>query len=308
MTQAWKTACRREQEAWKQRSDTLPPEAREDGHTWIERSGAPLKVGPYPVCLPLDHAAHNLVPSVRAEALRRFAAHGIRWHGDGPDHVGPSSHLLSSQVHCVNTLLSLGEALLEFTRQAVPDATAVAPIEDDSPVAFEWIGLQDHLGEGRGRPRRRGQFVTSADALLVADSPRGRTAIVVEWKLVELGRSPVSTHGPGGTDRRRVYADALARAELAIDVEQALVSSCSYQLLRQLLLGAEMVRTSELGVRRAVLLHACPTPNRAQLDAPGPDWANVGGSVEVVRADTRSWMSATPELEERYGGLADLDP
>ncbi len=304
MSRAWKATCRADQEAWKQRTATLPPRAKLPGHTWLEGRGGPRKVGPFPFCLPLTHARHNLLPGVRDEALRRFAAHGIRWHGDGPDHPGPNSHLLSSQVHCVNTLLSLGDAALEFARQAVPDATAVLPIEDGSPVAFEWIGLEDHLGEGRGRRRRRGQYVTSADALMVAESPTGRTAVLIEWKLVELGRAPVATHGSGGTDRRQVYAPAMARSGFELEVEAGLASAPAYQLMRQLLLGSEMVHAGELGVQRAVLIHACPTPNRAQLDAPGPDWPSLAGAVRYLHVDTRRWMAATPELAERYGGLA----
>lgn len=41
-----------------------------------------------PVCLPLAHTAENLIVGVRAEAIERFARHGIEWHHASESHDG----------------------------------------------------------------------------------------------------------------------------------------------------------------------------------------------------------------------------
>ena len=107
----WYSRSRRAQEHWKGTTHQLPDAARAAGRTWVESRGERVAVGPFPVCLPESHAAHNLLPEIRAEALRRFADHGIQWHGatPGPDGPLPSTHLLDSQVQCVNALLCLAQ-------------------------------------------------------------------------------------------------------------------------------------------------------------------------------------------------------
>jgi hypothetical protein len=57
----------------------------------------------YDTCLPLEFAHYNLLPEAQEAALERFRKLGIRWHDGTP--VGPSNHLRSSQVQCVNALM-----------------------------------------------------------------------------------------------------------------------------------------------------------------------------------------------------------
>src|SRR4051812_47329785 len=83
---------------WKATTPTLPEGAR--GPAAYLRAGRP--VGMYPYCLPAPHAAHNLLADVRETALREFATKRIAWHAQTP--AGPTNHLLSSQVQCVNAL------------------------------------------------------------------------------------------------------------------------------------------------------------------------------------------------------------
>src|SRR5438445_11309 len=83
--------------AWKETTPTLPDAARAPG---------PYRGrGAYPFCLPTAFADHNLLPSVRADALALFADLGIHWH----DNVagGPSNHLRDSQVQCANALFEM---------------------------------------------------------------------------------------------------------------------------------------------------------------------------------------------------------
>ncbi len=53
---------------WKQRTGTLPPEAKAFGI--YLRDGN--EEGPYPVCLPREYASYNLLPEVRDGALGLF--------------------------------------------------------------------------------------------------------------------------------------------------------------------------------------------------------------------------------------------
>ena len=98
--------------AWKHRITTLTSAARVSA-PYVRKDGA--AGGPaYDFCLPPEHAAASLLPEVREPALALFAELGIPWHAgvDG----GPSNHLLSSQVQCVNAL-----------GQMVRDPRAAAP-------------------------------------------------------------------------------------------------------------------------------------------------------------------------------------
>src|SRR5690348_6519736 len=86
--------------AWKMSTPTLPPAAKVPA-PYVSKTGTAN--GPaYDFCLPREFAALSLLPEVREPALALFAELGIPWHAgvDG----GPSNHLLSSQVQCVNAL------------------------------------------------------------------------------------------------------------------------------------------------------------------------------------------------------------
>src|SRR4051794_22280449 len=84
--------------AWKLRTTTR------EGSAWPTSPYSQRPSGPtYDVCLPVELSAFNLLPDARVLALARFEALGIRWH-DGTS-AGPSNHLRSSQVQCVNALM-----------------------------------------------------------------------------------------------------------------------------------------------------------------------------------------------------------
>ena len=91
------TRARRRATEWKSTTTTLPEAAR--GPAAYFRAGRPQ--GMYPFCLPVGYAAYNLLPDAR-EALAEFAAKKIAWHAQTA--AGPTNHLLSSQVQCVNVL------------------------------------------------------------------------------------------------------------------------------------------------------------------------------------------------------------
>jgi hypothetical protein len=261
---------------------------------------------------------------VRDRALRLFVENDIQWHMGTPALGGvpmPSTHLLDSQVQCVNVLLALDEAgaLLEVVREVVPYAVGLADVEGDGPVAFEWNGLVDHLGETPpGAPRRRGTMSTNADALVVAiRGGGGRTGVLIEWKFTETYPNAVPFLRHNGTDRRAtyrpLYVNAAPRFAQRPDVS-AFFQEPHYQLLRQALLGTAMVEARELGIDRAVLLHMVPGGNRTLRQTVPEGLADLGEEIDGVWRrllpgpavryacmDTAPLFRKTPELAERYG-------
>ncbi|MFZ5476682.1 MAG: PGN_0703 family putative restriction endonuclease [Myxococcota bacterium] len=270
---AWYTRCRLAQERWKR--EALPPEARAPGRVWVDTPRGPEPAGPYPIALPEPHARLNLLASVREAALARFERHGIPWHNGTPAQ-GPTTHLLDSQVQCVNVLLTMD--LLAWVRTFEPEAVALLDVEDESPVAFEWIGDAGHLGEAR----TRGRFATSADAYLLARRRDGVTAVLVEWKFTEHYDRPVPLRGPGGRDRREIYRARYEASEAFSERPpiEAFFHEPHYQLLRLVLLAEGMVRARERGADRAVVVHVLPEGNADLLATVPP--ALGGGRVDRV--------------------------
>ena len=166
--------------AWKQTSPLLPADARAPGmYRGLERE----------FCLPPDYARLNLLPGAEG-ALDTFVRAGIPWH-DGVA-GGPSNHLCSSQVQCVNALapFALWPEALRDVFGSVLDIATVLPLRD--PVAlghyvgFEWIGYDDPLGEWNGLAGTRGAHNTSADAAMRYVTSQGVEELaLIEWKYTE---------------------------------------------------------------------------------------------------------------------------
>lgn len=288
---AWYTRCRHAQERWK--GEAMPPEARGPGRVWVDSPRGPTPVGPFPIALPEAHARLNLLPDVRETALTHFAT--LPWHNGTPDQ-GPTTHLLDSQVQCVNTLLSMD--LLAWVREIEPETVSLDDVEHESPVAFEWIGDTGHLGEAR----TRGRYATSADAFLLARRADGVTAVLVEWKFTEHYDRPMAFHGPGGRDRRDTYrarydASGAFAERPPID---AFFHEPHYQLLRLVLLAEGIVRARERGADRAVVLHVVPEGN-----------ADLLATVPAALGDTRRlddlWRRLVPGPRVRYARVAAED-
>src|SRR5439155_12770400 len=130
-----------------------------------------------------EFADYNLLPDVRENALRMFAAEHVQWHEEIHSH--PSNHLLDSQVQCVNALAP-GLHDGDFVKSAFGDVLPIAEVIEIEPgrtLTFEFIGARDYLGERRGLPRTRGSMTTSADAAFRYQRPDNRIEIaLVEWK------------------------------------------------------------------------------------------------------------------------------
>lgn len=274
--------------AWKHRTATLPKEAREPGH--YPRRGE--LEGPYPVCLPIEYAAHNLLPDARDGAITLFQEFDIAWHDSVAG--GPSNHLRDSQVQCVNALFAMVADPDRIKRAFghVIDIAEVLMIEDGRFLTFEYIGSEDFFGEGlrHGQEvgRRRGTNCTSVDAAFLFTTSAGTSELaLVEWKFTEsyltaYDRQPASDAvriGRYGADLGD--PDGPVRADV-LPIE-LLLDEPFYQLMRQQLLAHRLERSHAHGADVVRVLHVLAPDNTGYQDSlVRPEHRAVGGSVDEV--------------------------
>ncbi len=210
-------------------------------------------------------AMDSLHPSVADAAVGRFAAEDISWHEEGSDRyghgTGPTPNLMSSQVACLNAWLGLEaggeEPLLAGLRVLVPEADAVL-----APLEPEWIGLRNYLGERE--PRRRGQYATGADLLVVYGVGGERRGLLLESKYSEAYGPESLRFSKSGTDRAATYqphidvGSTFKRGARAAD----LMFDPFDQLLRLQLLAAAMEDAGELDLARVSVGWVAPRSNR----------------------------------------------
>jgi hypothetical protein len=246
--------------AWKLRSDVLPDDARADGP--YQRTDEV-----YPFCLPTAFARHNLLPEA-AGAVEFFAARGIQWHRGVGD--GPTTHLVSSQVQCVNALYPMtadpGLIVRAFGEEL--DIAEVTEL-DQAFLTFEYNGDgRDYLGESRsGRPLSRGANSTSTDAAFAYLTSDGQPELaLVEWKYTEqyLG-SKLSEDRKGIRELRYRSWYESPDGPLNPDVvpyESVFVEPL-YQLTRQQLLAWRIEQDPGNPYSKVRVLHVVPATNKA---------------------------------------------
>ena len=235
--------------------------------------------------LALGCEEENLLPALRGEngARRFFAERSVKWwqatkSGDAAGGTRPTRNMASSQIACVNFLLPLVDipgALPALLKAIDDDVTGVVDIDHEgtsSPVEFEWIGL-DHALEGPA-VKSRGANSTSVDAFMVAETPGGRRAYLMEWKYVEEYQTEDKGQGRSGQTRRSRYAHLYAESpsfngKAPFD---AWLFEPFYQILRLRLLADRMVRKQELGVTDAKVIVVVPEENRAYRERVTSPW------------------------------------
>jgi hypothetical protein len=241
--------------------------------------------GNYPFCLPEDFAAANLLPGTREAALALFAELGIPWHRgvDG----GPTNHLLSSQVQCVNALMPMvddpGRITLAFGGSL--DVAEVLEIEPGRMLTFEYISPTDHLSEAVGDKRTRGANCTSVDAAFVYRTSSGDTELaLVEWKFTE---SYSSRHNPKKTRTRAARYQALVEAtdspiRAGIPFEW-LLDEPFYQLMRQQLLAQALENDPSTLYTAVRVVHVLDPANTAyQASVVNPNMREFGDTVDEI--------------------------
>lgn len=311
---------------WKSTSPLLPAAARADGPYASRRPDAPQ----YPFCLPMDLADHNLLPDVRQEALAIFRAERIAWHKGVSG--GPTNHLLSSQVQCVNALAPLlhDENRLRLAFGGVLELGEIVPIEPGRLMTFEYVGPAGFTGIEEGR-LSRGANCTSVDAAFEHQrSDGGRDLVLVEWKYTEKYTRRAESARSGDVVRARRYMHLVSASagpvRSGVLGPDDLFSEPFYQLMRQQLLAAALEgRFADEGIDapsrpwdRVVVVHVAPVANTAyQASLNTDEQLALGTTVsEVWRAlirdadrfvpvDSAVFLNpeiTSPDYVERYGG------
>jgi hypothetical protein len=181
------------------------------------------------------------------------------------------------------------------------DVVDVVPIEYELPsgqpgasfVELEWVGQKDSL---EGAAATRGMHVTSADALIVSRTVLGQNrAYLFEWKNAECyPLDKCKGLGKSGRTRRNRYEalygadDSPFTSEVPLD---ELLYEPFYQLMRLGLLGAKMVRGSELSVTEARVVVVCPKGNseyRDRVTSPGLRARSLTSVEQAMRAVARN--------------------
>ena len=184
-----------------------------------------------------------------------------------------------SLIACVNFLLPLIDvpnALTAVLQALDDDVTACADIPGQgtsSPVELEWIGL-DHALEGPA-VKSRGANSTSVDAFMIAETPVGRRAYLMEWKYVEEYRTDDKGKGRQGRTRRSRYAPPLRRVPRVQGRCPLRGPGCLNRSTRSCgfaCLPTGLVRNRELGVSESKVVVVVPEGNRAYRERVTSPW------------------------------------
>jgi len=216
----------------------------------------------------LSNPALNIWAGVREDAIAYFKRHDIPFW----DNVngGPTGHILSSQIACINHLYFLRQrqdvatAILQNVDNKVRCALLLDNGDGDSGyVDFEVIGKENYLKE---KSHSRGANSTSVDAVMLAEMQEGtRKLFFIEWKYVEQYKNqPSKAEGENGLTRTNIYKPHLDKPDCPIlpaDITE-LFTEPYYQLMRQTLLAHEMIKAKEYGATDYQHLHIIPKENK----------------------------------------------
>ena len=252
----------------------------------------------------LSEAAANLWEGIRADAIQYFARNKIPWWNG--DENGPTGHILSSQVSCVNHLYLLRQRpdLAKAVLRAIDSEIVEAEVVDYGCVEFEFIGKRQYLKE---REFSRGTNCTSIDAFMIGRTAHGsRRAFLVEWKYTEIYRRQDKYN----TERAAVYDDLIRADDLPFKpIEpQAFYFEPFYQMMRQTLLGWQISKHEDYGCTSYRHIHVVPEQNaefHRNITAPLLKGASVSEAWWAVLKRPEFYLSTTPAnfmrpvLEER---------
>jgi hypothetical protein len=153
----------------------------------------------------------------------------------------------------------------------------------------------------------RGERVTNADALIVAEVRGGRCAYLFEWKLGEqYSNAKWMGEGSSGEKRRRWYASLYTAADSSfigsVPLDHILYEP-HYQLMRLRLLADQMVRKREFDITEAKVVLVCPTANIAflqsitspQLQKHLPNAVTVEEGMRAILRDQSDFIVTSPE-------------
>ncbi len=241
----------------------------------------------------LSNPCLNLWGGIREDAIEYFGSHGIVWH-QGVNGE-PSGHLLSSQVACVNHLYYLRQRkdLADAVVRELGFTMTAAATLDTGRVEFEVIGKGPYLNE---RSWTRGATSTSVDAAMLGVGKSGeRTLILLEWKYTEsYGRCSLYTPA-----RARAYDSLIMdpRSPIRVQSPEYLYYEPLYQLMRQTLLGWQMVEHGDYAATDFIHVHVVPKDNdklNNSVPSPGLAGDDMSEAWRSVLVEPERYVAVSP--------------
>ncbi len=194
----------------------------------------------------------NLFHEIREDAIKYMKENGIQWWKIGRESKdGVPTHILSSQVSCLNHLFAIRmneDAIKSILYRATGMCfdTILPALDGNGLIEFEFthdnrllLGEDDHGA-------RRGSLCTSIDALIRVKKGNDIYLIPIEWKYTE-SYVPKDKTNP---TRLKRYATLIEKSEQLITPHDGVAHSIymqepQYELMRQTLLVEQMIRNGE---------------------------------------------------------------
>ncbi|NQT57422.1 MAG: hypothetical protein HQ557_00425 [Bacteroidetes bacterium] len=262
----------------------------------------------YQWALPVTHADENLQESIRDEAIDYFRRNRISWHM-AAQNVGPTNHLCSSQVMCINSMFPFihnPEMLHSFLEPIFPDIQKILPIESNGQyIAFEWIGPVNYLHEEPklGTIRHRGLGNTSIDFAILTQSPTQKKRMILgEWKYTESYPKANIRYRSDSSDRLKTYLPFLEDKNCPFNISKlnsldSLFYEPIYQATRHILRAHE-IKKHHPEIDEVIVLHMRTERNRAILKNPSPglpEGDTVYDSIRGLLHDPRTLIDVPYE-------------
>jgi hypothetical protein len=249
----------------------------------------------------------NLWDGIREDAISYFSENSIPWWEATEN--GPTGHLLSSQVACVNHLFLLRQRqdLATAVLQNIDPAIVSAELLDDGYVEFEIIGQKNYLNE---KQHTRGANATSIDAVMLGRKKKKNILVSIEWKYTENYGGECLYIEP----RWEIYNPLMKEENSPIDSKIAkrfgtepfkpLYYEPFYQLMRQTLLSWKMAEANEYGADDYLHLHIVPDENTEMLEGitakilqetPDGDHFNMENAWKSVLKNSSKYKRISPK-------------
>ena len=238
----------------------------------------------------------NLWSGIREDAIDYYKKYKISWWNSGDE---PTGHLLSSQISCLNHLYYLRQRedvstlILNNINNKIQRALKI----DTGFVEFEKVGSKKL---GKEKHLTRGANCTSIDALMLGEDKYGkRTLFLIEWKYTETYGSESKLKGGSGERRLKAYKELLQSEDcpISIDNHEYLYYEPFYQLMRQTLLGWEMVKRKEYNSDDWMHIHVIPDKNKElknKITSPGLQGDNIEEAWKSVLKESDKYISVDP--------------
>lgn len=246
----------------------------------------------------------NLFDGIANNAINYFKENKIGWWR-GKDGL-PTNHMLSSQVSCVNHLFWLQnneDAATAVLKGIDPEFKAIpfpknVNSDKENYVEFEYDGFDLVNNNGKNiigeRRSSRGATSTSVDAAMMAQKGDRRILVLIEWKYIEkYYEKAIDKTTETYIKQKSIYKNLLTMNESPINMNLFIKNDkCDYdneyikfsiepyyQLMRQTLLGWQLVGGESIIADDYIHIHVIPDKNVQLIN--GKTSPNISNDLDI---------------------------